>query len=144
MHEEKSTTDLFYSIKGIKPNNEMADFIKTNSTNISFSSYINQYIYDNNLNLKDVVSASMLESHYAYQIINGIRKNPGRNKVLALCIGASMNLSHIQRGLKISGNAILYPKNSRDIIIITHINNKIFNIGIINEALESYDEELIY
>lgn len=82
-----------------------------------------------------------LEKHYAYQIINGTKLNPGRDNVLRLCIGAHMNIRKTCRALEIANAAILYPKKTRDAIIIKHINLQDFSVLNINDDLFTHHIE---
>ncbi|MEE3472219.1 MAG: XRE family transcriptional regulator, partial [Butyrivibrio hungatei] len=82
---------------------------------------------------------SSLERSYYYQIMKGTR-SPGRDKVLRLCLAAELTLRQTTRALELSGNAPLYPKNRRDIILTVAINQK---AGVIdaNLLLSKYGEE---
>lgn len=72
------------------------------------------------------------------QIINGNKKNPGRNKVLCLCIGAKMNIHETNMALELTNNAALYPQNTKDAIIIKHINKENWSVSDINSELHEY------
>ena len=67
-------------------------------------------------------------------------RNPGRDKVLRLCLAAELTLRETTRALELSGNAVLYPRRRRDIIITVAINQK---TGVINAnlLLDKYGEE---
>ena len=75
---------------------------------------------------------------YAYQIVNGTRSNPGREKIICLCIAAHMNITETKRALEIAQAGILYPKNIRDAIIIKHINTDDFSVMNINCDLDKH------
>lgn len=71
---------------------------------------------------------------YLHQIFSG-RRNPSRDRLLALCIGMEASLEEIQNLLKQTNYAPLYPRMKRDAIImygIVHhlspsdINDKLF------------------
>lgn len=144
MEQTQSTTDLLQFLKTIHTQKDLDQYLSSHTTDeLSFSVYFNEYLGSKHLNITDVIERSGLENHYAYQIINGTKKRPGRLKIIALCIGASMNLKETQRCLKLTKNASLYPKDTGDAIIITHINNEQFNIQQINEELWSHNLEVI-
>ena len=42
----------------------------------------------------------------------GTKANPGRDKILCLCIAARMDINEIRRALEISNCAILYARNT--------------------------------
>ena len=87
----------------------------------------------------ELIHRSSLERSYYYQIMKGTR-SPGRDKVLRLCLAAELTLRQTTRALELSGNAPLYPKNRRDIILTVAINQK---AGVIdaNLLLNKYGEE---
>ena len=60
----------------------------------------------------------------AYQILNG-SKNPGREKVLALCIAAGMNYEETQRALTLANLGKLYPRRKEDSIVIFALEHKL-------------------
>lgn len=86
----------------------------------------------------ELIHKSSLERSYYYQIMKGTRK-PGRDKVIRLCLAAGLNLRETTRALELSGNATLYPKRRRDIILTVAINQK---AGVINTnlLLDKYGE----
>lgn len=86
----------------------------------------------------ELIHRSSLERSYYYQIMKGTRK-PGRDKVIRLCLAAGLNLRETTRALELSGNAALYPKRRRDIILTVAINQK---AGVINTnlLLDKYGE----
>ena len=71
-----------------------------------------------------MIRASLIQRNYAYQILNGT-KNPGRDKVLALCIAAHMNYEETQRALALADLGKLYPRRKKDSIIIFALKQKI-------------------
>ncbi len=138
--QHKSTDDLFHTLNQIQTAEELENYLtelKRSKKSMNLSDYLNYIIHVKNLELKDVVSSSGLEPHYAYQIINGNKQKPSRIKVLALCIACHMTLSETQHALEISHNGILYPRDTADAIIIFHLNQENWSIASINDQLNS-------
>lgn len=102
----------------------------------TFSSYMNEMIAQKNLELKEVIAASGISRNYVYQILNGRRSNPGRDKILATCIAAKLSFSETNRALKIAGAGILYAKDERDIWIAVALNREIGDVLKVNLMLE--------
>ncbi len=102
----------------------------------TIQSYFNEYIADHELKASEIIENSQIAREYAYQILNGRKKNPSRDKILALCLGAKMPLKDIQRVLKLSHQGILYAKNVRDAVIIVCIHHNIYEISTINDYLQ--------
>ena len=103
--------------------------------------YLQRYIEAHSLEVSDVIKLSGLDRFYANQILNGTRKNPGRNKLIPLCLAMHMDLAETNRALKISKAGTLYSKDRRDAIIILCINQGIFDVMKVNEALYEHGEE---
>ena len=87
----------------------------------------------------ELIEKSGLERSYYYQVMKGTR-SPGRDKVLRLCLAAVLDLRQTTRALELSGNAVLYARNRRDIILTVAVNQK---AGVIdaNLLLDKYGEE---
>ena len=93
------------------------------------------------LKKSDVVKRSML-GNYAYNIINGDRKKPERDKLIMLCFGLRLTAEEANRLLKMSSNGELYIRNPRDLVIIYALDR---NQSVIdtNEALDAMGEDLL-
>lgn len=65
----------------------------------------------------DVARQAGLSEVYLHQILSGIR-SPSRDRVVCLCIALNAGLDKTQDMLKEGGFAPLYPRNSRDAIIL--------------------------
>ncbi len=108
LHSARSVSDL----AGYTTN-----LSKIDSKYKNFSEYFHGFLLENNLSESDIVHKSQLHRTYAYQILNG-SKNPGRDKVIALCLAAGMNHKEADRALALANVGKLYPRNKRDGIII--------------------------
>lgn len=97
--------------------------------------YLNRYMASHSLEVSDVIKRSHLDRFYANQLLNGTRKNPGRNKLIPLCLAMRMNLEETNRALKISKAGTLYSKDKCDAVIILCINREIFDVMKVNELL---------
>lgn len=104
----------------------------------SFPEYFESLEAVKSIDSVELIRRSSLERSYYYQIMKGTRK-PGRDKVIRLCLAAGLSLHETTRALELSGNATLYPKRRRDIILTVAINQK---AGVINTnlLLDKYGE----
>lgn len=93
------------------------DMIDTQNFPRTFAEYFNTYLTSHQILDAEVIKRSLIPRTYAYQILNGT-KNPGRNKVLALCIAAKMNYEETGRALALADVGKLYPRRKDDSIII--------------------------
>ncbi len=107
-------------------------------TTRTFSSYINQLLTEKHLQSADVIRDSQIQRNYGYQILDG-SKNPGRDKVLAICLSASCTVEETQRALALAGAGALYPKKIRDSILIFALNRQL-SVSQTNELLYEYKE----
>ncbi len=133
------TTELLNYFTTIHTQEEFDAYLKQHTeATLSFPAYYQSILTAKTISTATAIERSRLEKHYAYQILNGTKAKPGRDKIICLCIGAQMNLTETKRALEISGNGILYVKNTRDAIIIRAINQKQFNIDQLNIELYQY------
>ena len=143
MKSQETTARLENILKKVKDETEVKKYMDkyTAESYDSFARYFNEYIGEHNLTVPEITERSGISGNYVYNIVNGVR-NPGRDKIIALCIGAGMDVSECNRALKIAKEGVLYPKNERDARIIIAINNgitRVMDINIIldNEGLEA-------
>ena len=90
-----------------------------------FSEYYESLDKVKNKATAEIVKASGIERSYCYQILNGTRPNPGREKIIRLCLAAQLSLKETLRALKTGNEAVLYARNKRDAIIIFAIEHEL-------------------
>lgn len=132
--------ELGLILEKIKTPVEEEKFIKKYAINKEdkyFYEYLQQYIAESRMTMSKVMTNSRLNKNYGYNIVNGTRKSPGRDKVIALCIGAKMTFEECQEALKIAHHPTLNPRDERDIRIAVFINNGGGDVLKLNIILES-------
>jgi hypothetical protein len=72
----------------------------------------------------DVIARSMIEKHYAYQILSD-KKKPSRDKMVMMCFGLGLSLERTNDLFKATGYTPLYAKELRDNIIIFCLEKKL-------------------
>ena len=60
---------------------------------------------------------AMLAASYLGNIINGKKKNPSRNALLSICLTLGTSLEEAQYLLRYAGQAPLYVRRKRDVVI---------------------------
>ena len=137
MKQQEKTSHLEETLEHVKSDKEREKYLKSYTMDgyQRFADYFNAYMVEHDLDLGEVLQRSNISRNYVYNIINGDR-NPGREKIIALCIGAGMNCSEINRALKISGEGILYAKDGRDARIMIAVNRGNATVTAINLMLE--------
>lgn len=144
IQEQKTTGGLIETLKKVKTMQDKEAFIRENTVNgyRDFADYYNDHMIRNQLDTVELIKKSNISSNYFYNIINGDRR-PGRDKVLALCIGAGMSYTETNRALKLAGVNELYPKNERDVRIAIFINNGQRDVLTLNIELEEAGLEIL-
>ena len=128
MHSTHSVSEL----------NKYTENLSEQSENLSLSEYFTTFLRLHNILESDLIRSSQIQRNYAYQILSGV-KNPGRDKVLALCLAAQMNYDETQRALALADVGKLYPRRKRDSIIIFALNQKL-SVQQTNELLFEENE----
>lgn len=122
--KNKTTTILENELKDAK---KIEDFLNVNKSEFikkTFTEYLYELMKEKGLNKSDVIEQSGLDSGYAYHIFAG-RKNPTRNKILALAIAMKLTTDETQRLLYYANAGILYVRNSWDSVILYALENKL-------------------
>ncbi len=139
--------ELNLALKQIRESKDEEEFISKyvlNSSNVKFHEYLQDYIVQKDISMASVMNNSRLNKNYGYNIVNGTRKNPGRDKVLALCIGAEMSFDDVQKALKLANHPLLNPRNERDVRIAVAINNRTRDVIKVNLKLEEHNLEPLH
>ena len=108
----------------------------------SLSEYLELLISEKKLRKSTVIKRSNLDKNYAYQIFNGNKEKPSRNKVIMLAFGMGLSVLETRKLLKVAGVSDLYARNPRDSIIIYCLNKGLSLIDA-NEYLNDYNLELL-
>jgi hypothetical protein len=140
---DESTTrqlsDILSRIDSTRGMDQYMEISKVAESCQSFRQYFHSLPTVQNMDSGDLIQKSGLERSYYYQVMKGTRR-PGRDKVLRLCLGAGLTLRQTTRALELSGNAVLYPRNRRDIILTVAINQKA-GVDDANILLFNYGED---
>jgi hypothetical protein len=109
--------------------------------NKSIQEVLEALITEKALKKTDVISLSGLSHAYVYEIFNGY-KIPTREKCIHLIFGMKLNYLEAQRLLRLYRYDELYPKITREAVIIFAI-NKGFDIIQTDEMLYKLSEDTI-
>lgn len=119
---KKTTTQLLEILKNKK---DYSEFLNEEVGELIFSSaaeYLELMIRDKKLKKSDIIREGNLDRNYAYQIFNGTKKNPSRNKILMISFGMHLNIEETRKLLKICELSDLYARNPRDGAILFCLN----------------------
>ncbi len=92
---------------------------------VSFKGYLDELITARGLKRSDIIRASGLTESYGYQIFSGTKRNPSRDKLIALAIGMRLGVAECQKLLRLAGVSELYAKNRRDAVLLFGINKEL-------------------
>lgn len=142
MNIQKSTDEL---LKILNAEEEIESYIEENKQdliNLSLSDYLDDMLKKYNISKNEAINNSALNQIYGYQIFDGKKKSPSRDKLIQLIFGLGLDVTDAQRLLKIAGVNELYPRIKRDSIIIFAINKKV-SVSECDELLFELGEETI-
>ncbi len=132
----KSTTELMQELSF---HENIDGFLEKNNDSLdkqSFFEYLNLLAAQKKTSKSKIIKASQINQVYGYQIFAGTRV-PGKDKIIAIALSMKLNIDETQRLLKLACAPVLYPKNSRDCIIIDSI-NKGTDVTELNSILYEY------
>lgn len=113
----KSTEDINEMLKSRK---SFGNFIEENQDEFidtSLSQDLSLFISKTSLSLADVARLSGVEKSYVSGIFSGKRKNPSRDRLLAICLAMQLSLDEVKALLKNNSYPPLYPRIIRDSVI---------------------------
>lgn len=125
--KELSTDELLKILNSTRSRENLDEYtaiIEKQPTYSNFAEYLKAFLQSHEITDAALIKDSLIPRTYAYQILNGT-KNPGRSKVLALCIAAKMNYDETQRALALANVGKLYPRRREDSIIIFALSQKL-------------------
>lgn len=119
----KTTDELVHEIKSTQ---NILDYMERNQQEMhlnTLSESLNNWLKKKNLSRADVVKNSNLHKGYVYQIFSG-KKFPSRDKVIALAFGLKLNVDETQTLIKQAGYRELYPRDSKDALLLFAISQE--------------------
>jgi len=129
-------------LEKIKTDAEIEDFIQRYCERVpTLSDVINSWLADDRVTPAELMQRSSINRNYGYNIINGKRLHPGRDKVIALCIAARLSVHETQEALAVAKVGMLYHRDERDVRIIGALNNRIGDVMKVNLMLSEHGLE---
>lgn len=129
----KPTTQLMEELNG---SDDISNFLDENKDSLdrqNFARYLCELIKKKKMTKIEVIRISQLNQIYGYQIFAGARL-PSKDKIIAIALAMKLDVDTVQRLLTLAGEAQLYPKNTRDCILIDAI-NKGYDVAKLNKVL---------
>lgn len=137
---KKPTGELDKQLAETKPG-QIGEYLAANRQDLAddhkgFYYYYKDVLDSKHIMLKDVYAQVGVSESYGSKIISMEKHTKSRNLIIRFCIAGHFSLDETNRALKLYGLSSLYAKNHRDACVIVCLNNRIFDIGRINEVLE--------
>lgn len=135
---DNDTKSLEKAIKALETDAQIDDYLcrQLDDREIKyFYQYLHQIADAKKTPMSQVVARSKVNKNYVYNITGGVKRNPGRDKIIALCIGACMNYGETNKALEIGGYCRLNPREERDVRIAVAINTRQYDVVKINASL---------
>lgn len=142
---EKETENLMNTLKAAEPiqvKEYLADQFKDGEP--SFPWFMDRILDENGLKRQDVLIRANLPQKYGYKLLTGEAHTTDRDKILRICFAARMSLKQTQRALRLYGMSELYPKRRRDVVLITALSRKLYDIDTVSELLMEAGEPPLY
>lgn len=117
MNPDISTEELGHQIEAAT---NIEDFLNANREYLlshSLPEHLTALLAEKGISRAEVVRGSLLDRAYVYQIFSG-KRQPSRDKLLALAFGLRLTGDETQKMLKLSGNRALYARDERDAVIL--------------------------
>lgn len=134
----KSTQEL---LKLLNEAPQVSDYIENEAENMvqqtSLCTYLNALLEEKQVNKSEMIKLSGLDRTYTYQILSGAKKNPDRDKVLAICFALKLSFEETQNLLKTAKYPILYARIKKDSIIIFALQHNA-SLADVNEMLYDF------
>ncbi len=137
---EKRTEEL-KNVLGRTHLSEFESYRQQNKESMSdeeeaFSIYIKDLLAEKKLSQQTVFLKADIPERYGYKLLSGEKHTKQRDIILRICYAAELTLDETQRALEKYGMAELYPKKSRDALIMIMFNERPGSILDVNSILK--------
>ncbi|MCQ2467097.1 MAG: XRE family transcriptional regulator [Clostridia bacterium] len=124
---EQGTGDLLNKLINVKGESQLDSYIDSIKETCpqDFKTYITAIMEREGIDKATLPKIASLERTYVYQLLNGKKTHPGKDKVVLMALALRMSVKETQRALDIAGAATLYPKNPRDSILIYALSKRL-------------------
>ncbi|WP_375179903.1 helix-turn-helix domain-containing protein [Enterococcus rotai] len=115
--QEKDTDALLHSLKKAENFQTALSETRDHTIDQTLKGYLNTWLLNKKITKSTVLKKAGITEATGYQYFDG-KRNPSREKVVALAIGLDLLLEETNELMKKTGYAQLYPKHPWDAIVI--------------------------
>lgn len=101
-----------------------------------FSGYMDALIRQKGLKRKDIFQRADLPQKYGYSLLKEDSHTSERDNLIRIFLAMNLSLEQVQRALRLYKMPILYPRFTRDAVLIIAFNKGIYFVDQVNEALQ--------
>ena len=134
--EQDTTRSLSRKLQKIRDDSDGEKFINDHSDSETLHGFLNSLVAQQDITIPELIDRSGVSRNYIYNILSGERSNPGRDKVIAICIGLGASFTQINRALELVKYSALYPRDERDARIAIAVNQGVNSVTEVNLILE--------
>lgn len=129
----------------LKSADSLESFLQQSETmrlDMTLSEYFSYLFASRQAKKSDIIRATLLDQNYAYQLFNGIKKNPSKDVLMQLAFAFPLTVKETQILLYLGNAPKLYVKNKRDAILLYGLEHH-FTLSVVNELLEDIGEKVL-
>ncbi|MBR1629812.1 MAG: helix-turn-helix transcriptional regulator [Lachnospiraceae bacterium] len=138
---KKSTEELLQLLKKSNTIDDYFSVADESLISVSLSEELDRLIREHGKKPAEIFRRAGIDKSYGYDILSG-KRSPSRDKVLAIMFGLEQSASDTQVLLKQCGYPVLYPKHTRDAVILFCLERRI-SLSDCNETLYDMGMELV-
>ena len=112
-----SKKDTYILQEELRKSNSLDKFEKENNSELcakSVPEYLNELLIKYNEHKSKIAQRGGLDEGYMYQMFNGTRTTPSRDKLLRLAFGFQLTIEETQKLLRLGESGELYVRRKRD------------------------------
>lgn len=138
-NQNLTTTELLKNLKQVNNLEEYFSLFDSELSRATFNDILNSLLFQKELVVSDVLRKTNITKSYIYKIFSG-EKKPSRDHIIQIAIGMKCTLIETNMLLRKLEYSALYPRSSRDSILIYAI-EKDFTVYDTNDLLISHAQK---
>ncbi len=145
---DKTTDTLTDSLLEARPK-DLAGFLKENEKELAerdrpFAAYFREVLRGKGLTRQELFLKADIPEGYGYKLIAEEKHTRQRDVILRLCLAGRLTLTETQRAMKLYGMAPLYPRQSRDAVLIIAVNSGVGDVWQTDALLRENGQAPLY